>query len=323
MKIKKSTPHLGLSIRRNLRMLLSVMLLFGCSNNDDIMEVPDPEVKTDVRLKSYTYDGSEYKIMYKGDNRVKNFEANNGAGGVITISPQYNSSNQIIELYGRQYQYDSQGRVNKVFYSNTNYDRIAVIAYNNKNQIAKVKVSEGNSWADTMELEYDDNNNLVKLTEIYTEYLVSDPQDRTYTQLITYDENGNPTKVVSHLYLVATNETIDWELKNTYDDKLTPEYNFLTHLGSQNHISVFDTPFGNKIYLGSGYQENIRLYYYLNHNIVKQESSSSFGSWYQSTITYLYNDEGYPLSSESTLLSSNNQSNGTGFSGWTYEPELN
>lgn len=283
-------------------LFLCSFLLFACNTDDSNNNNNDPEGNEDpndnptpvdpLRIASFSFDNeSSIDSLFYENDRLVLVKEYLGDFLEYNRSYTYNDEGMLIEeerifngstlpSYSINYAYNSQGNLESRTRSDINGTTTNNYLYNaNQNQVI---INQG--FENEITVTLNSQNQIISAETMNTS------TGETYLLLeYTYDTNGNATHVVDRTF--GSNDVREFDF--TFDDKMFP-------------FSVFDAPLSNGLTIRqleaitfiSNYgfitiEHNDNLFGFLNKNNVIVVDGSGNG---ETTYTYSYNDEGYPIS---------------------------
>lgn len=290
------------------KICIFLLLLTSCNSDDDSSGIGQLQ----VRVKSinandvYTYD-----VAYNEDGRVSSIDKNS-TGGTTTIQYAYNAQNQPTQKGEALYTYNAEGKLSTI----TTPDYTSDLTYDYEGKIVLEEVVASNYTIDRT-FAYNAQGLPIEVLQHFVSNTIAIAPYKKY--LITYNSNGNITKVLEKQSSDNITYVDRWESKYGYDNKNNPILNLHENIGGNfglsYYIGILHSYGGNYVltetpYLYKYSKNNLLFYTRINLNNNKE---------YKTTYEYQYNEDGYPDITTLTIFNPNSQTSDEITYTWAYE----
>lgn len=206
---------------KNICFLLIIIFTFSCSSEEENIKEENNEIYKIYKIKSTNEEGNIIitEINYK-NNLLDFIKEVHNSNETIIENYNYNTNGQIISItsdsgFENTFSYTGSN-ITKQNYSNDSYDEYT---YDSNNNVKSKKIYRNNQFLFELLYEYDNKNNMVKITELNS--------GQTSTSMQTFDDKKNPFLNVLPKELLVINQ-LNGEnnvLKSYDDETFVYEYN--------------------------------------------------------------------------------------------------
>lgn len=284
------------TIVKTVLLVLVTLVMVACGGDDSPMPTKKRITNSEVisTSSSGTVTTRNYAVAYNG-NLIKSYQVYSG-GTVTTYTPAYNGDNKMIlpASGGRNYTYDSKGRLEKSTLSSRGDVLETTFMYNTDDQIIEVISKRTRNGVEERSQRY--TSTLTYQNGKLKNVLKHHPVIGYSKTSLEYDANGNVILFTEQDISgdgVTFGETVNYQI--TYDTNKNPTYEMLQNGGLLNANGF--TPYTlyggskNKIF-DDVYQLELgseSLYFYGKNNVMSNQRKPKAVSY-----DYTYDDVGYP-----------------------------